>query len=495
LSDFQAIPPLAIDQSKIPVEKTSTAALARDVLTMGVGTALAALFNTAVVFLIPRIVSVQDFGYWRLFMLYSGYAGLLQMGFLDGALLRWAGQPLESFRPQIQTGLKFLVGQLSIVLIPGAAFVCYVFHGPIRFVGLSVLAFAFVFNVTALLQYGLQGARQFRPVAIASATPVGIFVVLTLAFGFRRTPGFHLLIVLYCLAWTGALVYLWVRLRPLRGAPADESAWSVGKMYLFVGWPIVLANVGFGFVQTADRLVVSWTLPLREFAQYSLASSAMFVPITAIAAVYRVFFSHAAALQAEGRAKIYGHASRFMLMAWSLLVPYFFLLEIVVKQYLPKYSSTLPVAAVLLLGVFFIAEIQILHVSFAYIYGKQRQFLLLTMAALMVAFALDMTMALRPGSLVAIATGQLIALVLWWCANEWMLRKETAQPLTNQIALIAVFAWSAVSYGIALRSSNQVGIRILIYYAMVLVFLAVACSAELRIVWRLLTPTRSQPVS
>src|SRR5215469_10699160 len=78
----------------LPSKDLSLSALARDVATMGGGTALAALFNTLLIFLIPRLMSVEDFGYWRLFLLYAGYAGLLHVGFLDGQLLRWAGQPL-----------------------------------------------------------------------------------------------------------------------------------------------------------------------------------------------------------------------------------------------------------------------------------------------------------------------------------------------------------------------------------------------------------------
>jgi hypothetical protein len=69
------------------VKHSRFAILARDVATMGLGTALTAVFNTLLVFLIPRIVSVENFGYWRLFMLYATYVGLLQLGFLDGVLL------------------------------------------------------------------------------------------------------------------------------------------------------------------------------------------------------------------------------------------------------------------------------------------------------------------------------------------------------------------------------------------------------------------------
>src|SRR5262249_45452908 len=95
-------------QAGVPIEGRSRFRnLARDVFTMGLGTAMAAAFNTALVFLIPRLASVEDFGYWRLFMLYGSYAGLVQMGLLDGALLRWAGRSLQAYHSQIRPTLRF----------------------------------------------------------------------------------------------------------------------------------------------------------------------------------------------------------------------------------------------------------------------------------------------------------------------------------------------------------------------------------------------------
>jgi len=84
-----------------PTAGSRLSALARDVAVMSGGTAAAAVFNTLLVFLIPRLVSVEDFGYWRLFLLYAGYVGFLHFGFADGALLCWAGRPLETFRHEV----------------------------------------------------------------------------------------------------------------------------------------------------------------------------------------------------------------------------------------------------------------------------------------------------------------------------------------------------------------------------------------------------------
>jgi O-antigen/teichoic acid export membrane protein len=468
------------------------AALARDVATVGAGTALAAVFNMLLVFLIPRLVSVEDFGYWRLFMLYASYAGLLQMGFLDGLLLRWAGRPLEVFHPEVRLSLKFLFWQQIALLVPASLVALWVLPTNAGFIGPAVLVYALLFNINALLQYSLQAARQFKPLAIASAAPAGAFVLLTFAWSMHGAPTFRVLIVLYCAAWAAAFVYLWSRVKPLRDSPVLDSPWSFGKTCILVGWPIVMANIGIGLVQSADRVLVSSALPIYEFAQYSLASSAMFVPLTAIAAIYRVFFSHVAASEQEGRPKIYAHASSFLLLAWSLLLPYFFVLKIFVQYFLPKYLTALSYAGILLLGVLFLAEIQILHMSFAYLYGKQRQFLLLTIGALLVSLSAAYLTAFWMRSLVAVAVGQVGALAFWWLANEWSFRKATGQRGRDRLRVLAVFAWSAISYGVAIRWTENVGVRIIVYYAMVVGCLFLTCYPEIRIIRKALSRTLPQ---
>jgi O-antigen/teichoic acid export membrane protein len=472
--------PLAPNPSRFAV-------LARDVATMGIGTALAAVFNTLLVFLVPRIVSVEDFGYWRLFMLYGSYVGLLQLGFLDGTLLRWAGRPLADFHDELRPSLEFLLWLLLVLVVPTSAVALWKFGVDVRFIALAVLTYAIIYNASALLLYALQSARQFKPVAIASAAPTGLFVILTFVWNFRRVPDFRILIELYSLAWAGALIYLWIRVNPFKGSGRSVSAWSIGESCVLVGWPIALSNIGAGLVQSADRLVASWILPIHQFAQYSLASSAMFVPVMAIAAIYRVFFSHASALQHEGRMRIYSHGARFLLLAWSLMLPYFFVLEQIVKRLLPKYAPSLPAAGILLFGIFFLAEIQILHTSFAYIYGKQREFLLLTLAAAVVTFSVGLAMAIFLKSLVAIAFGQLISLTVWWLANDLALGKTTGQSWSSRLTLLAVFAWSTVGYEIATKVTENVGLRIVLYYLLVGFVLFRVCRSEIAILQRFMT--------
>ena len=461
-------------------------ALARDVLTMGGGTALTAIFNTALVFLIPPILSVEDFGYWRLFLLYVGYTGFLHLGFSDGALLRWAGKPLSQFHHEIAGALNFLFWQILLLIVPGCFFVLLFVPAHLRIIGIATLVYALIMNLSALLQYCLQAARQFRPVAIATVAPTAVFLFFALLLHARRGASFQALIVFYCVAWAGALLYLWLRVRPLESHGRQASSLALGKICIRLGWPVVLANGGFLLVQSADRLAISSVLPIYDFAIYSLASSMMFVPVTGIAAIYRVFFSHLAAVKHEGRSKVYAHASKFLLLAWSILLPYYFLLEIIVRKFLHKYVEALPAARILLLGVIFVAGIQILHMSFAYIYEKQRQFLLVTGSALVLSFSVGLLAAYLYHSLRIVAASQVGTLAMWWLVNEWSLRKITLQGWRDWSLILVTFLWSTAAFAAAIFYTANFAFRILLYYAIVSTCLVITCRPELQIVQKLM---------
>jgi O-antigen/teichoic acid export membrane protein len=491
-TEFEQIEPTdeftgAVLAEEAKTEGWETSSIAGDIVTLGAGTVLAAAFNTMLIFLIPRLMSVEEYGYWRLFLLYAGYVGFLHFGFADGALLRWAGRTLEAIHHEVGPSWKYMILQHLAVTLPVCAVLGILprLSMHFRLVCAGVLVFGLIMNSATLLQYSLQAGRVFRPVAIAAAVPPGVFVVLAFCWSLKNTPTANELMALYAIAWLVVLIYLWVRVKP-QFANSPDAAWTLGKTLTAIGWPVVLANTGYGLVQSADRLVVSSALPITQFAQYSLAASAMFVPLTAIAAVARVFFAHAAAVEHDDRANIYKHMSRFLLIAWSLLLPYFFVLEAFVKRFLPKYIPSLPVAGILMISVIFLAGIQILHMNYFYLYGKQREFLYRTIAALALSVVVALVLTGWLHSLLAVAVGQVAALAFWWMVNEWGLRRTTGQSRKDWSRIFAVVGWSMTSYGFVLWCTPHAGWRIPIYYGLVVGALWLSCAEEFRLGWRLL---------
>jgi len=450
---------------------------------MGSGTMLGVLFGVLQVFLIPRLVDVKDFGYWRLFYLYASYAGLLHIGVADGALLSWVGKPLDKIGCELPTALRFLILQQVVFAVLGSVVALILLHRApeARFVAVAALGFAVIFNVAALFQYSLQAGRHFIPVSVALTAPLGLFVALAFLWSRYRQPDFRVLIGLYSLSYVAILIFLWTNVRPLLAGKAADT-WRWGLKYVAIGWPVVLANTALGIVQSADRLVLSSSVSIYDFAQYSLAASTMMVPVTLIAAVSQVFFPHFAAAEKDQHREKYGQASRLVVFCWIVSLPYYFFVDFFVHHFLPRYVSTLPLARTLLLGVLFLATIQILQSNVFNLYGKQRNFLVYSIFAVAVSIALTATAILAFHSIWLVAAMQVTALGAWWLFNAFALRSLSGESLSDLGRVIIGFGWSAISLTLAFSWSSNCLLRSAYYWMLVVVPLVFFFGSEIQLI-------------
>jgi len=456
--------------------------IAADVATLGTGTLLGGLFNVTLVFVLPKLVSVEDYGYWRIFGLYAGYVGFLHFGFADGALLRWASRPMEEFHHEIGPALTYLFWQQVIVLAPLCALAVLVLPGPLKFVGAAIALFALVFNLVTLLQFGLQSAKMFRPVAISTVAAPALFLGLVLLWHYHWHSDFREVTSFYATGWLTVLVFLLAWTKPWSGPRNTIEVKRLAKDCVQSGWPIVLANIGVALIVSADRLAVSWAATIQNFAQYSLAASAMAVPITVIQACSKVFFSHLAGVTQDGRKRIYGISSRTLLIAWAILLPYYFALDVFVRHFLPKYATSLPYARILLLGIPFLASILILQMSYAYLNGLQRHFLGRTATVLAVSLGVTSFAALHTGSLRIVAGVQMAILGAWWLFNEWTLRELTGEMAGGWLKFLGIYGLASASYWMATHwAGRDVAAAVLLYYSLLGVVLALLCRGDVRL--------------
>ena len=455
-------------------------AIASDIATLGTGTLLAGLFNVALVFVVPKLLSLEDYGYWRLFGLYAGYAGFVHFGFADGALLRWAGRPFTEVHNELLPSLKFVFWEHTALLVPLGLVLSLVLPPQLRFVGLATIVYAPICNLTAVLHFGLQGARIFRLVAMSTVAAPALFFGSVLLWASERPLSYQDAIGLFLVSSCAPLAFLIGWTKPWSGVRRKQGVKWLAKDCLLSGWPVMIANTGVNLISYADRLAVSWAATIQDFAQYSLAASAVAVPIMAIQAGSKVFFSHLAGVAAEDRKWIYGISSRLLLLAWAILLPYYFALDAFVRRFLARYVPGLEIGRVLLLGIPFLAGIQILHMSFAYLSGRQRDFLWRTVSVLALSLGLTSLVAFGSGSLRTVASVQVLLLGCWWLLNEWMLRDLTGEGFADWVKFLGVYGIACLSYWMTSRPGQNVPGSVALYYGIVVALIGIVCREEFK---------------
>ena len=162
-----------------------------------------------------------------------------------------------------------------------------------------------------------------------------------------------------------------------------------------------------------------------------------------------------------------------------ILLPYYFALDVFIRHFLPKYLPSLAYARILLLGIPFLAVIQILQMSFANLHGMQKRFLAWTAVVLTMGLGGVSLAAFHASSLRVVAATQVAILGLWWLLNEGSFRHVTRESMWGWAKFLGIYLLASGSYWLTTRGRQGVAISILEYYVLVSTGLLVIARSDL----------------
>jgi O-antigen/teichoic acid export membrane protein len=352
-----------------------TTAPRRDLARFGTAILIAASFSALQVFVIPRKLDIATYGHYRLFLVYAGYLGVLHFGLADGAFLRWAGSRPDTIgREWRQIGRWVITAQLFNLLV--ALVIAVLLTEPLpRLFVVALAATALGVNMSTLASFALQAAGDFRGAGRVAMLTNGAFVA-----GVALLPAHRLPAVLALYVGSCASAALYGAIRVSRAIGASEVAAHAGdsdepalRTLLRTGAPVLGANFAAGLSQSADRLLVSSTAPITDFALYGFASTVTVASSAATQALARVALSHAARVPMGERAKFIGGFYDVIAVGFGAALVAEPLFERVVAAHLPAYVAALPILRALTLGAPFWVAVHVVLVGTLQSFGLVRR--------------------------------------------------------------------------------------------------------------------------
>lgn len=67
-------------------------------------------------FILPKVLGVAEFGYWQLYMFYSLYTMIFQLGLADGIYLRIGGKKYEEINLSILKSQYIILMMFQVIL-------------------------------------------------------------------------------------------------------------------------------------------------------------------------------------------------------------------------------------------------------------------------------------------------------------------------------------------------------------------------------------------
>lgn len=354
--------------------------------------AISLLLSFVTSLIVPKLLGVEQFGYWQLFIFYSSYAGLFHFGLNDGVYLIYGGQSRSSINKEdvsclfrIEIFFQFL---LSIILV--ALSLLYVPDKERLIVISATGIYITIFNLSNYIWCLFQAINETKLYSISIIISKLSFLVLLVILLFYREHNFQPYIFAFILSQICALIYCIAHGRALLFANVKNLNRSIRLLIntIKVGIKLTLSNLAAMLTVGFARFVVDNAWGIEKFGQFSLAISLVNFALMFVTQLAMVLYP---ALRQSNASQIL-HAFSFMRSLLSLFLPviyvFFFPVSWLLEWWLPSYSDAFYYFGLLLPICLFDSKMNLVGVTFLKVKRREKVLLLINVCTVLLTIIL-----------------------------------------------------------------------------------------------------------
>lgn len=155
------------------------------------------LISTFVILIVPKLIGVQEYGFFQLYLFYSSYVGFLHFGWNDGIYLRYGGAEYQKLNKStfFSQFYSLLLMQIIIATIICIGSVIFVEDWDRQFIFMMIAIQLIIVNLRYMLLFIMQATNRIKAYSIVTVFDRGIYVILILLLLLFGINNFYLLII------------------------------------------------------------------------------------------------------------------------------------------------------------------------------------------------------------------------------------------------------------------------------------------------------------
>ena len=375
--------------------------------------------------ILPKLLSVEDYGYWQVYVLYSSYAYMLSLGYDDGVYLiygkyQYHELPLERLR----TSNRIFFGVLTLLSLLGAGIFLLLPDPSRRFsmVGVSLNILLMGFNT--LVIYILQITNQMKAYSVFSVMDKLLLLLSVLVMIFMPVRHFQYAVVADVCSKTAVMVSLLIRYRDLlfgRRVPFRE-----GKKEFITdaktGVSLMIATMVGVYFTSFGRIIIDLFGGVEEYAYYSFGVTVTNLVLVIIVSVSLVLYPALKRLPEEKYRDYYGSLNSGVRFFNLLCLGLYFPAVLFVRSFLPQFSPILQYLHILFAIIILQSKMQLLINTFYNVLRRERALLKANLGSVALFLVLGLVFFYFTRSITAIAACTLAAMMVRCYACEIYIR-------------------------------------------------------------------------
>ena len=155
----------------------------KNILFIAISNIIKLISSILIGFIIPKILGVTDYGYYKIFILYMTYVGLFHFGFIDGIYLKYGGVDYNELNKiKFRSYFRFLLYMETIIAVIGLVMTIIFIKGDKQFIFIMLFINLIAINMTTFFQFISQITSRFKEyssrIIILSITNILIILIL-----------------------------------------------------------------------------------------------------------------------------------------------------------------------------------------------------------------------------------------------------------------------------------------------------------------------------
>lgn len=427
------------------VGKAPSKGALKNILKVSISNVLKMLAGILVGFLLPKIIGVTDYGFYKTFTLYAGYVGILHFGLSDGIYLKYGNKNFDELdRDSFSFYTSFFILLELFVSAIACVIALFALQGDLKFIFICLAAYIFFNNLTCYYQMISQITVRFKELSfrnlIQSLITSASILILWVCFrycnievNYRIYTIIHVLIIAILSIW---YVFTYRKISKPNLAFTKHRCQELLE-FIKIGFPLMVANLSSMLILSIDRQFVNILFPTDAYAVYAFAYNMLALITTALSAISTVLYPLMKRMDEDSLKHNYSLFVETILVIVFICLLVYFPLCWFVRWFLPKYSDSLIIFRIILPGLAISSAITIIMHNYYKTFGKNFQFFIKSLIVLVLSGIANYLAYYFFQTTISISIVSIIVMVIWYIlVEEYFVRNFQAKWFKNLVYLL-----------------------------------------------------------
>ena len=346
--------------------------------------------------ILPKFFDKANYGYWSLFLFYTGYTGFFHFGLNDGVYLKIGGTEYEDMDKKLLGG-QFWFGALFQSVIAIGIVLWAVLSGngvDTEFVFIMTAVYMLLYNLTLYLGCVFQAANETRLYSLSVMIDKIVFMVSILALFIVKSSDYKTYVWLYMSAKLCAMLYCVYKGREIvfAGRMAFGTVAREALDSIRIGINLTIANIAGNLILGGGRFIIDRYWGIEDFGEVSFSLTLTNFFLLFVSQISMVLFPALRQID-EKRQKSLFEMSKHVL---NVMLPIVFLVYIpakeILKLWLPQYEVSLAYMAILLPMCIFDGKMNLVCATYFKVLRKERFLLYVNIFSMVLSVVLSLSL-------------------------------------------------------------------------------------------------------